>query len=88
MADSTSPIRTSQDVVTSGEADLRPLAASKLAAGFVAPIIGRVALHDVDGYFGFPLIKKGETVTPTHVSRAQSLGRLYELIAATGEGNT
>ena len=54
--------------------------------GYVEPLVGRVAQHDVLGYFGFPLIKKGETVTPGIVERAHSLSRLYELIAATEEG--
>jgi hypothetical protein len=60
-----------------------PMAGNRTAAGYIAPIIGRVALRDVNGYFNFPLIKKGETVAYTHVDRAQYLGRLYELVAAT-----
>ena len=83
MDDNTSPVLRSADAVTQGKSDLAPLASSKIAAGFIAPIVGRVALRGVEGYFGFPLIKQGETITPTHVSRAQSLARLYELIAAT-----
>ncbi|MBV9849555.1 MAG: hypothetical protein JO250_07690 [Armatimonadetes bacterium] len=53
--------------------------------GHVEPIIGRVAQRDVQAYFGFPLIRKGETVTRETAERAQNLGRLFELIAATEE---
>ncbi len=53
--------------------------------GYVDPIIGRVTRRDVPAYFGFPLIKKGETVTPEILARAHNLGRLFELIAATDE---
>jgi hypothetical protein len=54
--------------------------------GHIEPLIGRVARKDVIGYFGFPLIKKGETVTSTVAERAQNMARLFELIAATEEG--
>lgn len=54
--------------------------------GYVEPLVGRVAQRDVAGYFGFPLIKKGESVTPEILERAHSLSRLFELTAAT-EGN-
>jgi len=64
-------------------AEKSPLANSRLAAGFIAPILGRTALRNVNGYFNFPLIRAGETVTQGHIDRAQHLGRLYELIAAT-----
>ena len=53
--------------------------------GYVEPIIGRVAQRDVQAYFGFPLIKKGDTVTRETAERAQNLGRLFELVAATEE---
>ena len=53
--------------------------------GYVEPIIGRVAQRDVQAYFGFPLIKKGDTVTREIAERAQNLGRLFELVAATEE---
>ncbi len=53
--------------------------------GYVDPIIGRVAHRDVLGYLGFPLIRKGETVTPEIFSRSQNLSRLFELQAATEE---
>ncbi len=53
--------------------------------GYVEPIIGRVALRDVQAYFGFPLIRRGEPVTRAVAERAQNLGRLFELIAATEE---
>ncbi len=51
--------------------------------GYVDPIVGRVAHRDVLGYFGFPLIRKGQTVTRELVERAQSMSRLFELQAAT-----
>jgi len=51
--------------------------------GFVDPLIGRIALRDVPGYFGFPLIKAGQAVTHATLEKAQSLGRLFELTAAT-----
>jgi hypothetical protein len=54
--------------------------------GHIEPLIGRIARNDVIGYFGFPLIKKGEAVTHTIAERAQSMARLFELIAATEEG--
>jgi hypothetical protein len=53
--------------------------------GYIEPLIGSVAHHDVTGYFGFPLIKKGETVTRSIAERAHSMARLFELIAATEE---
>lgn len=52
-------------------------------AGFVDPIIGRTAKRDVLGYFGFPLIRRGETVTPEILDKAQRISRLFELISAT-----
>jgi hypothetical protein len=54
-------------------------------SGHLEPVIGRVVQRDVQGYFGFPLIKAGQTITPTIAERAQNLGRLFELIAATEE---
>lgn len=51
--------------------------------GYVEPLVGRIAQRDVNGYFGFPLIKKGEAVTAETVERAHSLSRLFELTAAT-----
>lgn len=51
--------------------------------GYAEPFIGRVANRDVSAYFGFPLIRAGETVTPEIAERAQNLGRLFELISAT-----
>ena len=51
--------------------------------GYVDPIVGRVAHRDVLGYFGFPLLRKGETVTPEIFARAQNLSRLFEIQAAT-----
>ncbi len=53
--------------------------------GYVDPIIGRVAHRDVLGFLGFPLIRRGETVTPEIFSRAHNLSRLFELQAATEE---
>ena len=51
--------------------------------GYVDPIVGRVAHREVLGYFGFPLIRKGETVTQEIMERAQNVSRLFELQAAT-----
>lgn len=51
--------------------------------GYVDPIVGRVAHREVLGYFGFPLIRKGETVTPEILARAHNLSRLFELQSAT-----
>jgi hypothetical protein len=63
--------------------DFTPIATRTTAAGFLAPVVGRTALRDVAGYFGFSLIKQGEVVSQTVYDRAQAMGRLYELIAAT-----
>jgi len=63
--------------------DYTPIPRRATAAGFLAPIVGRAALREVSGYFGFPLIRKGEVVSQTIYDRAQHMGRLYELIAAT-----
>ncbi len=52
---------------------------------FIDPIVGRVAHRDVIGYYGFPLIRKGETVTREILARAHSMSRLFELQAATEE---
>lgn len=54
--------------------------------GYVGPVIGRVARKDVMGYFGFPIVKAGQTVTAPIAERAYSMARLYELMAATAEG--
>ena len=51
--------------------------------GYAEPVIGRTAKHDVLGYFGFPLIRAGQTVTPAIYDKAMVLGRLFELIAST-----
>jgi hypothetical protein len=53
--------------------------------GYADPLIGRIARRDVAGYFGFPLIKSGQPVTPAILDKAQSLGRLFELTAATDD---
>ena len=55
----------------------------KVASGFVAPVVGRVAVRDVPAHHGFLLIRKGETITEQHMDRADRMGRLYELIAST-----
>jgi len=52
-------------------------------AGFIEPLIGREVLRDVHGYYGFPLIKKGQPVTRNIAEKALSLGRLFELTDAT-----
>ncbi len=71
------------DTKTIAPSERTPISSTRLEAGFIAPILGRKALQDVNGYFNFPLIRKGDTVSKSHIDRAQSLGRLYELIAAT-----
>lgn len=65
------------------QAGSSPAPRQTVAAGYLAPVVGRIALRDVAGYFGFSLIKKGEAVTQTIYDRAQAMGRLFELIAAT-----
>jgi hypothetical protein len=52
-------------------------------AGFVVPIIGRTANSDVLGFPGFPLIRAGEQITREIAERAQAMGRLFELTAAS-----
>jgi hypothetical protein len=71
------------DTKSTVPSEATPISSSRMNAGFIAPILGRKALRDVNGYFNFSLIKQGETITKAHVDRAQSLGRLYELIACT-----
>jgi hypothetical protein len=53
--------------------------------GHLEPLLGRVAKRDVPGYFGFPLVRAGQTVTDSILEKAQSQGKLYEVIAATEE---
>lgn len=67
------------------EQDNAALPDSSAIIGYVEPLLGRVARRDVDGYFGFSLIKQGETVTPSVLERAHSMSRLFELIEATGD---
>lgn len=62
------------------------LPSSNEILGYVEPIIGRIAHKDVIGYFGFPIIRSGQAVTPAIAERAQSMARLFELMAATSEG--
>ncbi|HEY3330295.1 MAG TPA: hypothetical protein VGK19_09770 [Capsulimonadaceae bacterium] len=62
-----------------------PIPKATTAAGFVAPVVGRIAKRDVTGYFGFTLIKKGDVITETIYARAQHMARLTELIASTNE---
>lgn len=54
--------------------------------GHLEPLLGRVAKRDVAGYFGFPLIRAGQPVTTAVFEKAQSQGKLYEVITATEEG--
>ena len=61
------------------------LAEGVTAPGYINPIVGRVAHRDVIGYYGFPLIRKGETVTREILARGLSMSRLFELQAATEE---
>lgn len=67
------------------EQDNAALPDSSAIIGYVEPLLGRVAQRDVAGYFGFSLIKKGETVTPSVLERAHSMSRLFELTEATGD---
>lgn len=62
-----------------------PIPKPSTAAGFVAPVVGRKALRDVTGYFGFTLVKKGDVITASTYERAQQMARLAELIASTHE---
>jgi len=64
-------------------ADNLALPASTAVVGHVEPLLGRITKRDVEGYFGFPLIRAGEAVTEAVLEKAQSQGRLYEVIAAT-----
>jgi len=66
------------------EASGAPFALNRADPGYLAPIIGRVAMRDVIGTAGFPLIRKGDTVTPLIAETAEDMGKLYELVAATG----
>lgn len=79
--------QTGTNAGTSGmsEQDNAALPDSPDIIGYVEPLLGRIACHDVLGYFGFSIIKKGETVTPSVLERAHSMSRLFELIAATGD---
>jgi hypothetical protein len=52
-------------------------------AGFIVPIIGRIVRSDVLGFPEFPLIRAGEKITVELAERAQSMGRLFELIEAS-----
>ena len=65
--------------------EARSLPEGVTVPGYVDPIVGRVAHRDVLGYYGFPLIRKGETVTREILARAHSMSRLFELQAATEE---
>ncbi len=65
--------------------EARSLPEGVTVPGYVDPIVGRVAHRDVLGYYGFPLIRKGETVTREVLARAHSMSRLFELQAATEE---
>ena len=67
--------------------DLTPLTTTEQReAGFVVPIVGRTVHSDVIGFPGFPLIRAGETITSEIAEIAQSMGRLFELTAATRVG--
>lgn len=64
-------------------ADNLALPESGEVVGYLEPLLGRTAHRDVEGYFGFPLIRAGQNVTAAVLEKAQSMGRLYEVIAAT-----
>lgn len=67
---------TLENTVTTTNADQNDI-------GHVDPIIGRTAKRDVLGYYGFPIIASGQTITPAIAAKAESMGRLFEVIAAT-----
>ncbi len=62
-----------------------PIPKQTTLAGAVAPVLGRKAVRDVAGIFGFPLVSKGDVITEALYARANQMGRLYELIASTKE---
>jgi hypothetical protein len=64
-------------------ADNLALPENNEVVGHLEPLLGRVAKRDVTGYFGFPLIRAGQAVTPAIFEKAQSQGKLYEVIAST-----
>ncbi len=66
-------------------ADNFVLSESQTVVGHLAPLLGRVAKVDVVGYFGFPIIRAGQSVTDAILDKAQSQGKLYEVIASTEE---
>lgn len=70
----------------SSAADNLALPENNEVVGHLEPLLGRVARRDVAGYFGFPLIRAGQPVTAAVFEKAQSQGKLYEVIAATEEG--
>jgi hypothetical protein len=55
-----------------------------LPPGYAAPVIGRIVQRDINGIFGLPLVKKGQTITPMIYERAEQMGRLHELVASAG----
>ncbi len=65
--------------------DKVPVSATRREAGYIAPILGRKSLRDVFGFPGFPLIRAGETITEPIMEKAQAMGKLFELTAATRE---
>ena len=65
--------------------EARSLPEDVTVPGYIDPIVGRIAHRDVIGYYGFALIRKGETVTREVLARAHSMSRLFELQAATEE---
>ncbi len=65
--------------------EARSLPEDVTVPGYVDAIVGRVAHRGVIGYYGFPLIQAGETVTREILGRAHSMSRLFELQAATEE---
>jgi hypothetical protein len=60
-----------------------PIMTTRREAGFIAPLIGRTVHADVFGFPGFPLIRAGEVISTDVAERAQAMGRLFELTAAT-----
>ena len=63
--------------------DISPIVTDFQEAGFIVPLVGRTVKRDVIGFPGFPLIRAGQQVTREIAERALTMGRLYELTAAT-----
>ena len=76
---------TQQSRTSAGSGDALALPERHELSGHLEPVVGRVAQREVAGYYGFPLVKAGQTITPSIAEKALNVGRLFELIAATEE---